>query len=84
MLGGQTGTPGRSCFHYLPVASLQGGQGLSDAWTARMFICEPQLLLRGSWECIALFPLTALTHPWASVAIIQCLKNCQILGKKDN
>ena len=61
MLGGQAGTPGRSCSHYLPVACLQGGQGLSDAWTAHMFIREPRPLLSGAGNAL-LFPLTDLSH----------------------
>lgn len=84
MLGGQAGTPGRSFSHPVPLASLQGGQGLTDAWTAHMFICEPHPLLRGAGNAFLLIPLAVFSRLWVSVAIIQHLENCRILEQKDN
>lgn len=68
----------------VPLAHLQGGQVLSDAWTAHMFTREPHPHSRWAGNAILLVPLTALSLLWVSIATTLLLENCQILEQKGN
>lgn len=69
LLGGQAGTPGKA-FSWLQfhLAHLQGGQVLTDAWTAHMFICE---LCPGSrWAGSAIFLFHLLFYPFCAFLLL--------------